>query len=121
MTVKLLFVLIIVTAMKTVYSINCYQCSGSDSNNPFECNEYLDSETNLIANDCSSIHNAQYCIKHVGRFEGGSIECYQCNTTSELECSDGMMKLDGGMLSATPCDQVYNAQYCIKEIGFARH
>lgn len=51
-------------------SINCYQCSGTDSNAPFECNEYLESDTTLVPNDCEGIHDAQYCIKHVGRFEG---------------------------------------------------
>lgn len=51
-------------------SINCYQCSGTDSNAPFECNEYLESDTNLVPSDCEGIHDAQYCIKHVGRFEG---------------------------------------------------
>lgn len=56
-----------------VYSINCYQCSGTDSNYPFECNEYLDSESGLEAIDCSLIHDAQYCIKHFGRFEGTTI------------------------------------------------
>lgn len=52
------------------YSINCYQCSGTNSNEPFECNEYLDTNTELEPIDCEGIHNAQFCIKHVGRFEG---------------------------------------------------
>lgn len=52
------------------YSINCYQCSGTNSNEPFECNEYLDTDTALVPIDCEGIHNAQFCIKHVGRFEG---------------------------------------------------
>ncbi|CAH1647048.1 unnamed protein product [Spodoptera littoralis] len=56
---------------KTVYSINCYQCSGTDSNNPFQCNEFLETDVDLQPTDCATIHNAQYCIKHVGRFEGG--------------------------------------------------
>ncbi|CAH0702830.1 unnamed protein product [Spodoptera exigua] len=56
---------------KTVYSINCYQCSGTDSNNPFQCNEFLENDVDLQPTDCATIHNAQYCIKHVGRFEGG--------------------------------------------------
>lgn len=24
----------------------------------------------LTLNDCSSVHGAKYCIKHIGRFEG---------------------------------------------------
>ncbi|CAB3236917.1 unnamed protein product [Arctia plantaginis] len=59
------------TTFKAVYSINCYQCSGTDSNNPFQCNEFLENDVDLVPIDCTTIHNAQYCIKHVGRFEGG--------------------------------------------------
>ncbi|XP_045494424.1 U-scoloptoxin(05)-Sm1a isoform X2 [Colias croceus] len=114
---NLLILAVCLTTIKSVYSINCYQCSGTDSNDPFQCNEYLDSESSLVPTDCSLIHNAQFCIKHVGRFEGYSIECYQCNSTGDMECGDGLMNLDGGILRATPCDQVYNAQYCVKEIG----
>ncbi|KAJ8727472.1 hypothetical protein PYW07_001591 [Mythimna separata] len=56
---------------RTVYSINCYQCSGTDSNDPFQCNEFLENDVDLLPVDCATIHNAQYCIKHVGRYEGG--------------------------------------------------
>lgn len=55
----------------SVYSIDCYQCSGTDSRQPFECNEFLDSTSNLEAANCTSIYGAKYCIKHVGRYEGG--------------------------------------------------
>lgn len=71
MTKCLLFVMLTINTLKSVGSINCYQCSGTDSNAPFECNEYLESDTTLVPNDCEGIHDAQYCIKHVGRFEGG--------------------------------------------------
>ncbi|XP_011550438.3 U-scoloptoxin(05)-Sm1a isoform X1 [Plutella xylostella] len=70
-TTKPLLVLCILSIIKSVHSINCYQCFGSDSNNPFECNEYLDSDNDLAPTDCATIHDAQFCIKHVGRFEGG--------------------------------------------------
>ncbi|XP_028025883.1 uncharacterized protein LOC114239726 [Bombyx mandarina] len=115
LTFSILFVLF--TTFKTVYSINCYQCSGTDSNNPFECNEFLDGDVDLVPIDCATIHDAQYCIKHVGRFEGLTIECYQCNTSSTMECGDGLMKLDGGILKPMPCDHVYDARYCIKHTG----
>ncbi|XP_045519173.1 U-scoloptoxin(05)-Sm1a isoform X1 [Pieris brassicae] len=71
MSSQFLVYLFIIGTIKSVFSINCYQCSGTDSDNPFECNEYLDSETGLEPTDCSLIHDAQYCIKHIGRFEGG--------------------------------------------------
>ncbi|CAH0702831.1 unnamed protein product [Spodoptera exigua] len=64
---------------KTVYSINCYQCSGTDSNNPFQCNEFLENDVDLQPTDCATIHNAQYCIKHVGRFEGESLREIRSN------------------------------------------
>ncbi|XP_072940099.1 UPAR/Ly6 domain-containing protein bou [Epargyreus clarus] len=66
-----LSLLLVALGLKSVYSINCYQCSGTDSNNPFECNEFLESDTDLAPIDCETIHDAQFCIKHVGRFEGG--------------------------------------------------
>ncbi|XP_013138845.1 PREDICTED: uncharacterized protein LOC106103609 [Papilio polytes] len=103
--------------IRSVNSISCYQCSGTDSENPFECNEFLETDTDILATDCATIHDAQYCIKHVGRFEGVGIECYQCNSSNTLECGDGLINLDGGYLKATPCDHVYNAQYCIKQSG----
>lgn len=52
------------------HSISCYQCSGTDSNEPFECNEFLDSNSQVVPTDCEGIHDAKFCIKHVGRFEG---------------------------------------------------
>ncbi|XP_056641187.1 U-scoloptoxin(05)-Sm1a isoform X1 [Diorhabda sublineata] len=53
------------------YALNCYQCSGSDSNKPFQCNEWLSSDIDINPEPCDSIFGAKYCIKHVGRFEGG--------------------------------------------------
>ncbi|KAM3967412.1 glycosylphosphatidylinositol anchored membrane protein boudin [Aphomia sociella] len=103
--------------LKTVNCISCYQCSGTDSANPFECNEFLDSDIDLETTDCTTIHNAQYCIKHVGRNEGKAIDCYQCNSSTTMECGDGLMNLDGGVLKPMTCEHVYNAQYCIKLTG----
>ncbi|XP_023943557.2 U-scoloptoxin(05)-Er1a [Bicyclus anynana] len=114
---SIIFLLVAVNTLKTVYSISCHQCSGTDSNEPFECNEFLDSNTQLLPRDCEGIHDAQFCIKHVGRFEGLAIDCYQCNSSSTMECGDGLMNLDGGILTPTPCSHVYNAQYCIKQTG----
>ncbi|XP_045765767.1 uncharacterized protein LOC123867651 [Maniola jurtina] len=116
-TQTLLFFLVIIGALKSVHSISCYQCSGTDSNQPFECNEFLDSNSQVIPTDCEGIHDAQFCIKHVGRFEGLAIDCYQCNSSTTMECGDGLMNLDGGVLMPIPCDHVYNAQFCIKRTG----
>ncbi|XP_060801837.1 U-scoloptoxin(05)-Sm1a [Amyelois transitella] len=114
---SILCVIATLSIVKSVDSISCYQCSGTDSDNPFECNEFLDSNTGLEPVDCSNIHDAQYCIKHVGRNEGIAIECYQCNSSATMECGDALMNLDGGVLSPTSCEHVHNAQYCIKLTG----
>ncbi|XP_026737226.1 omega-scoloptoxin-Ssm1a [Trichoplusia ni] len=66
-----LYLCVTFATIKSVYSIECYQCSGTDSNNPFQCNEFLENDVDLVPVDCATIHNAQYCIKHVGRYEGG--------------------------------------------------
>ncbi|CAH0605499.1 unnamed protein product [Chrysodeixis includens] len=66
-----LYLCVTFATLKSVYSIECYQCSGTDSNNPFQCNEFLENDVDLVPVDCATIHNAQYCIKHVGRYEGG--------------------------------------------------
>ncbi|CAH0725214.1 unnamed protein product, partial [Brenthis ino] len=116
-TTYLLFLVFAVNTIKSAYAISCYQCSGTDSDEPFECNEYLDTDTGLSPIDCENIHNAQYCIKQVGRFEVKGIECYQCNTSTTLECSDGFLSLDGTLLRSASCDHVYGAQYCIKMTG----
>lgn len=73
------FVFYIIFLLFLVYSINCYQCSGTDSNNPFQCNEFLENDVDLQPTDCATIHNAQYCIKHVGRYEGESLKGTRCN------------------------------------------
>ncbi|XP_039749541.1 uncharacterized protein LOC120626211 isoform X2 [Pararge aegeria] len=116
-TKSILFILLGVNTLKTVLSVSCYQCSGTDSNEPFECNEFLDSNSQISHTDCEGIHDAQFCIKHVGRFEGLAIDCYQCNSSATMECGDGLMNLDGGILIPTPCNHVYNAQFCIKRTG----
>ncbi|XP_026322068.1 uncharacterized protein LOC113231765 isoform X1 [Hyposmocoma kahamanoa] len=67
----ILFVCFLLATFSTVNSISCYQCSGTDSDNPFECTEWLGNDIDLKPTDCGAIHNAQFCIKHVGRFEGG--------------------------------------------------
>ncbi|XP_053603298.1 UPAR/Ly6 domain-containing protein bou [Plodia interpunctella] len=115
--ILVLHVIVTLSTLKFVDSINCYQCSGSDSDNPFECNEFLDSNTELMPVNCSNIPDAQYCIKHVGRNGGLAIDCYQCNSSSTMECGDGLMNLDGGVLTPTSCEHVHNAQYCIKLTG----
>lgn len=51
-------------------ALNCYQCSGSDPKDPFQCNEWLSSDIDIEPQACDNVYAAKYCIKHVGRFEG---------------------------------------------------
>ncbi|KAL1512495.1 hypothetical protein ABEB36_002078 [Hypothenemus hampei] len=67
-------VLCITTVLVTVAcssALNCYQCNGSDSLTPFQCNEWLSSDIDIKPEPCDEVYDAQYCIKHTGRFEGG--------------------------------------------------
>nr|CAD7447530.1 unnamed protein product [Timema bartmani] len=93
--------------------ISCYQCVSTDHVSPFQCNEYLSSDIDLEPQACDAVFEAQYCIKHTGRFEVGSIDCYQCSAASDLGCSDELIQ--GG---STSCDHVFEARYCIKTTGF---
>ncbi|CAL1677670.1 unnamed protein product [Lasius platythorax] len=65
----LLLILSLLT--KTGYSIRCYQCKSISAKNPFQCNEFLTSDMDLQPGSCDDVYGAQYCVKHVGRFEGG--------------------------------------------------
>lgn len=51
-------------------AIDCYQCLGTDSEHPFQCNEFLQSDIDIKPEPCDNVYGAQYCIKHIGRFEG---------------------------------------------------
>jgi hypothetical protein len=53
-------------------AIRCYHCNSSDTSTPFQCGEWFDryDQPDLQLNDCSNVHGAKYCIKHIGRFEG---------------------------------------------------
>lgn len=53
-------------------AIKCYACNSSDTSTPFQCGEWFDryDKPDVEPTDCSSVHGAKYCIKHIGRFEG---------------------------------------------------
>lgn len=42
------------------------------------------------------------------------IECYQCNASTGIECSDWLIGKPGGSLKPESCEHVHDAQYCIK-------
>lgn len=54
-------------------SISCYQCNSTDIENQFRCTEFMDTY-GLEPKPCTSVYNAAYCVKLVGRYEG--IYCY---------------------------------------------
>jgi len=53
-------------------AIKCYVCNATDTSSPFQCGEWFDryDKPDIQAVDCSAVHGAKYCIKHIGRFEG---------------------------------------------------
>ncbi|XP_065365568.1 UPAR/Ly6 domain-containing protein bou [Calliphora vicina] len=69
----LLQCILLSAALSSVMAINCYVCDASDTNNPFQCGEWFErfDEPDLEPQNCSNVHDAKFCIKHVGRFEGG--------------------------------------------------
>lgn len=67
----LCFLIICGTLFTLSAAIDCYQCSGSDPERPFQCNEWLTDDVDLKPESCDSVYDAKYCIKHIGRFEGG--------------------------------------------------
>ncbi|XP_025831156.1 uncharacterized protein LOC108741657 [Agrilus planipennis] len=112
-----LFVLCFVILLQFIqksHCISCYQCSGTDNKTPFECNEFLDSDTALVSTPCDDVYDAKYCIKHVGRFEAKCIDCYQCSSTNTLDCTD--LLINSGGIQTNNCTNVYGAEYCVKAI-----
>ncbi|KAH0945709.1 hypothetical protein HN011_004844, partial [Eciton burchellii] len=97
------------------YSIRCYQCNSTSNEYPFQCNEFLMGDVDLQPESCDYVYGAQYCVKHVGRFEAVTLDCYQCSSEDEWKCMDG--ELVKSSLMPTNCDHIYNAYYCIKSIG----
>jgi len=50
-------------------SISCYQCNSTDINDQFRCTEFMDTY-GLDPQPCTSVYNAAYCVKLIGRYEG---------------------------------------------------
>ncbi|XP_031845436.1 glycosylphosphatidylinositol anchored membrane protein boudin isoform X2 [Nomia melanderi] len=96
-------------------SLRCYQCNSTNNTHPFQCNEFLSDDIDIKPEPCDSVFGAQYCVKHTGRFEATSLDCYQCTSEGELVCGDD--KLVSSTLKPSNCSHVYNARYCIKSVG----
>ncbi|GAB6031411.1 hypothetical protein CHUAL_009188 [Chamberlinius hualienensis] len=58
----------LVSILETADALKCYQCSSSID---VHCTENINVEdTNLALEDCSNIHDAGYCIKTTGIYNG---------------------------------------------------
>ncbi|XP_055706838.1 U-scoloptoxin(05)-Sm1a isoform X2 [Phlebotomus papatasi] len=67
------YALTFLAVFRTVSSIRCYVCNATDTSSPFQCGELFEryDTPDIEPQDCSDVHGAQYCVKHIGRFEGG--------------------------------------------------
>ncbi|XP_076174725.1 glycosylphosphatidylinositol anchored membrane protein boudin isoform X2 [Ptiloglossa arizonensis] len=101
--------------VETVHSLECYQCISTNNSHPFQCNEFLSSDIDIEPQPCDDVFDAQYCVKHTGRFEATSLDCYQCTSQEELICGDDKLVISS--LIPANCSYVYDARYCIKSIG----
>ncbi|XP_058801329.1 uncharacterized protein LOC131670038 isoform X1 [Phymastichus coffea] len=111
----LLVVLVGCLASRTAYGLECFRCVSTNSTRPFLCNEFLSHSEDLEPESCDDVYNAQYCIKHVGRFEALALECYQCASADEWKCDNS--QLVANYLQPSSCDHVFEAQFCVKTIG----
>ncbi|XP_043580533.1 U-scoloptoxin(05)-Sm1a isoform X2 [Bombus pyrosoma] len=57
--------------VESAHSLQCYQCVSTNNTDPFQCNEFLSSDIDIKPQPCDAVYEAQYCVKHTGRFEGG--------------------------------------------------
>ncbi|XP_019763352.2 U-scoloptoxin(05)-Er1a isoform X2 [Dendroctonus ponderosae] len=65
-----LFSFLFIAFIATSTALNCYQCNGSDSSKPFQCNEWLTADIDIKPEPCDAVYGAKYCIKTTGRFQG---------------------------------------------------
>ncbi|CAD1475701.1 unnamed protein product, partial [Heterotrigona itama] len=101
-------------SFRLVHSLKCYQCISTNNTDPFQCNEFLSSDVDIKPQPCDAVFGAQYCVKHTGRFEATSLDCYQCTSEEELGCGDSNLVLS--TLQPANCSHVYDARYCIKSV-----
>ena len=64
----------VVTILSSLFqqseSINCYSC---DSSSDFSCSEFWDPSLDVnqqYYSDCGTVHDAKYCVKMAGVFDG---------------------------------------------------
>lgn len=83
----ILFIIIIIFFVQNLLKsalgdINCYVCDATDEKSLFQCGEWFEryDDPQIKPQNCSGVHGARYCIKHIGRFEGNDQlkEKYRC-------------------------------------------
>lgn len=70
--IKLIFLYAFTKFIQLATAISCYVCNSTDTTQPFECSEWFEryDRPDIQPVDCSAVHGAKYCVKHIGRFEG---------------------------------------------------
>lgn len=64
------------TNTHTAVAIECFVCNATDSASPFQCGEWFErfDTPDIRPQSCAGVHGAKYCVKHIGRFEGTSLD-----------------------------------------------
>ncbi|KAG8225706.1 hypothetical protein J437_LFUL001740 [Ladona fulva] len=65
-----LFVVLVILFEPAV-SISCYQCTSTDTDNPYLCTEFMTEDEDIQPKPCDDTYDAKYCIKFTGRDEEG--------------------------------------------------
>ncbi|XP_055376997.1 U-scoloptoxin(05)-Sm1a isoform X1 [Condylostylus longicornis] len=124
----LLLPLFLCILTKSAYSIRCYICNTTDSTTPFQCGEWFErfDHPDIQPQDCSAVHGAQYCIKHIGRFEGGIGAKRYCSSKDLGNYCDYVKQRGDTMeyrsciftCSTDGCNNTISIQPQLKTIGF---
>ncbi|XP_012271289.1 uncharacterized protein LOC105694826 [Orussus abietinus] len=112
---QFLTVAVVAVLFGAAQGIRCYQCVSMNSSSPFQCNEFMTDDTDLEPVSCDTVYDAQYCVKHVGRFEVLALDCYQCTSAMDWECGDDFLVVEA--LQPKNCNHIFEAQFCVKSIG----
>ncbi|XP_011500171.1 PREDICTED: uncharacterized protein LOC105364028 [Ceratosolen solmsi marchali] len=109
-----LFALLALT-FQTAHGLECYRCVSTNSSQPFLCNEFLTDAYDIKPESCDDVYGAKYCIKHVGRFEALTLDCYQCTSADNWMCENS--ELVTAHMQPQNCNYVFEARYCVKAVG----
>lgn len=66
-----IFAMMLGLQLRPANSLKCYKCTSTSNEHPFLCNEFMTNTEDIQTETCDEVHNAKFCVKQVGRFEGG--------------------------------------------------